>query len=170
MAYSLYKKESYTLNGQEGTINQLDGRLMFINNKYLSNSDKSMYEFTKRQRELQTFLFYRYFYMNDMPLICTEGKTDVLYIKAALLNYADEYPELIDENGFLFHFFKRTKRMKNILKYKKMVLILGKIFIKNSAVSLKIPRNTIHFLINFKYVQNILLFYYLIMNKIVNIL
>lgn len=111
MAYSLYKNGYYLLNGQEGTINQLDGRLMFINNKYLANSDKTMYEFTKRQRELQTFLFYRYFYMNDMPLICTEGKTDVLYIKAALLNYADEYPELIDEDGFLFHFFKRTNRM-----------------------------------------------------------
>lgn len=112
MAHSLYKNGYYLLDGQEGTMNQLDGRLMFINNKYLVNNDKSIYELTKRQRELQKFLFYRYFYMNDMPLICTEGKTDVLYIKAALLNYADEYTELIDENGFLFHFFKRTKRMK----------------------------------------------------------
>lgn len=111
MAYSLYKNGYYLLNGQEGTTNQLDGRLMFINNKYLANSDKSMYEFTKRQRELQKFLFYRYFYMNDMPLICTEGKTDVIYIKAALLKYADEYSELIDEDGLLFHFFKRTNRM-----------------------------------------------------------
>ena len=112
MAHSLYKNGYYFLNGQEGTMNQLDGRLMFINNKHLANSDKKMRELTKRQRELQKFLFYRYFYMNDMPLICTEGKTDILYIKAALLNYADEYPELIDENGFLFHFFKRTNRMK----------------------------------------------------------
>lgn len=57
MAYSLYKNGYYLLNGQEGTINQLDGRLMFINNKYLANSDKSMYEFTKRQSELQKFCF-----------------------------------------------------------------------------------------------------------------
>lgn len=112
MAHSLYKNGYYLLNGQEGTMNQLDGRLTFINNKYLANSDKKMREFTKRQNELQRFLFYRYFYMNDMPLICTEGKTDILYIKAALLNYAEEYSELIDDIGFLFHFFKRTKRMK----------------------------------------------------------
>lgn len=112
MAHSLYKNGYYLLNGQEGTMNQLDGRLTFINNKYLANSDKKMHEFTKRQNELQRFLFYRYFYMNDMPLICTEGKTDILYIKAALLNYAEEYSELIDDIGFLFHFFKRTKRMK----------------------------------------------------------
>lgn len=111
MAHSLYKNGYYLLNGQEGTMNQLDGRLMFINNKYLDNNDKTMYTFTKRQRELQKFLFYRYFYMNDMPLICTEGKTDVIYIKAALLKYADEYSELIDEDGLLFHFFKRTNRM-----------------------------------------------------------
>lgn len=111
MAHSLYKNGYYLLNGQEGTMNQLDGRLMFINNKYLDNNDKTMYTFTKRQRELQKFLFYRYFYMNDMPLICTEGKTDVIHIKAALLKYADEYSELIDEDGLLFHFFKRTNRM-----------------------------------------------------------
>ena len=57
-----------------------------------------------REKEYQKFLFYKYFYANPKPIIVTEGKTDVRYLKAALKNLYKEYPDLIEknENGFDF--------------------------------------------------------------------
>lgn len=76
---------------------------MFINNECLFNCDKSMNEITKRQREFQRFLYEWY------AFICTKGKKDILYVKVALLKYADEYSELIDDNFFYFIFLKELK-------------------------------------------------------------
>ena len=57
--------------------------------------------------------------MNQKPLIVTEGKTDILYIKAALKNLYNDYPSLIikEENKFIFKvsFLKRTKLLKYYL-------------------------------------------------------
>lgn len=36
------------------------------------------------KNNIVAFLFFKYFYFNEKPLIITEGKTDILYIKAAL--------------------------------------------------------------------------------------
>ncbi|WP_181876391.1 hypothetical protein [Staphylococcus aureus] len=52
-----------------------------------------------REKEYQKFLFYKYFWRNSKPLILTEGKTDILYIKAALKKYYKAYPELIEKIG-----------------------------------------------------------------------
>lgn len=54
----------------------------------------------------QKFLFYKYFYNNSKPLIITEGKIDILYIKAALKKLYKKYPELIrkiDDNKFEYN-------------------------------------------------------------------
>ena len=32
--------------------------------------------FNSREKEYKKFLFYRYFYGNDKPIVVTEGKTD----------------------------------------------------------------------------------------------
>lgn len=61
---------------------------MFINNECLFNCDKSMNEITKRQREFQRFLFYICFYMNGIRFMY-KRKKDILYVKVALLKYAD---------------------------------------------------------------------------------
>ena len=55
-------------------------------------------------------------------MIITEGKTDILYIKAALKNLSKDYPELIElkENGeFVFKvlFLKRTNRLAYFFDY-----------------------------------------------------
>lgn len=60
-------------------------------------------------------MFYKYFFANQRPLILTEGKTDVRYLKAALRNLYNEYPTLIKKNedgSFQFEvsFFKRSRR------------------------------------------------------------
>ena len=69
-----------------------------------------------REKEYQKFLFYKYFYANNKPLILTEGKTDILYIKAALKNLYSEYPKLIEKvnNKFNFKisFLERSSRLE----------------------------------------------------------
>lgn len=72
-----------------------------------------------REKEYQKFLFYKYFYNNPKPLLVTEGKTDVRYIKAALKNLYIEYPDLIEKQdgefvfkiGFLNRFHNNPKKM-----------------------------------------------------------
>ena len=64
--------------------------------------------------DYRNFLFYKYFVANKQMLLITEGKTDVLYIKAALKSLYKEYPKLItkDSNGkFRYHlsFFSRSR-------------------------------------------------------------
>lgn len=46
----------------------------------------------------------------------TEGKTDILHIKSALMKYCDRYPKLITKNAdgkyeFKIYFLNRTKRL-----------------------------------------------------------
>lgn len=124
MAYSLYKNGEFKIDEIDGTINQLEGRFSFINqlDKYNNSESEKRKKFivrdvlNSREKQYQNFLFYKYFFMNKKPLIVTEGKTDILYIKAALKNLYSEYPNLIikEENNFIFKisFLKRTKLLK----------------------------------------------------------
>lgn len=117
-----------TINQLEGRftfINQLDK----YNNKILKNNslDRNLLIYQKnlfstyglkkqtskkhffkhlnsREREFQKFLFYKYFYSNPQPLIATEGKTDIRYIKAALKNLYYDYPTLIKKEDGEFRF------------------------------------------------------------------
>ncbi len=140
MAHSLYVNNEFSINGEKGTINQLEGRFSFINqiDKYNNTLDlKTPYKIklrngneesfrrysisqhdykalNGREEEYRKFLFYKYFYASKKPVILTEGKTDIRYIKAALKNLHEYYPDLIKktDTGFEFKisFFNRTKR------------------------------------------------------------
>ena len=140
MAHSLYVNNEFFINGVKGTINHLEGRFSFINqiDKYNNELDKaspfsvilrngneeSFRRFNKtqhdykalngREEEYRKFLFYRYFYANNKPVILTEGKTDIRYIKAALKNLYKDYPDLIEktDTGFEFKisFFNRAQK------------------------------------------------------------
>ena len=123
MAHSLYTNGSYSVDGVEGNIRQLEGRFAFIdqiekyNNICDSAGKHNAFTLNGREKQYQQFLFYRYFFDVDKPLIVTEGKTDVRYIKAALRSLYADYPELVekDEKGkFIYKvdFFKRSKRFK----------------------------------------------------------
>lgn len=132
MANQLYKTNSFQINGEDGTVNQLEGRLSFINQlDWLNN--RLEYEITKkktnkkfisglnaREKQYQYFLFYKYFFRPIKPTIVTEGKTDILHIKSALMKYYDRYPKLISENAdgeyeFNVHFLNKTKRLNYFL-------------------------------------------------------
>ena len=77
----------------------------------------------KYERQYQKFLFFKYFYANTKPLIVTEGKTDIVYLRAALKKYYKEYPELIkkqDDNfEFQVTFLRRSSRLKYFLGIQK---------------------------------------------------
>ena len=125
MAHSLYTKSSFEIEGIQGDIKQLEGRFSFINQLTWYNNilDSNFSRFNKmKSRELlyQEFLFYKYFYANPKPVIITEGKTDVLYLKAALQSLYKDYPELIKINNkgqfeYKVSFLKRTKRLDYFL-------------------------------------------------------
>lgn len=125
MAHALYVKGTFSIDGKDGTLNQLEGRFSFINqlalyNNKLNGEKHTLKTLTGREREFQRFLFYKYFYCNDYPIIMTEGKTDIRYLKAALKTLHASYPNLIekevnDKFKFYIYFFKRTKRIKYFL-------------------------------------------------------
>ncbi|WP_318476671.1 retron Ec67 family RNA-directed DNA polymerase/endonuclease [Photobacterium leiognathi] len=62
------------------------------------------------------FLFYKYFGVNDKPLIICEGITDDIYLRAALKKLHKNYPELVEKvdgkysNKIKFLKFSRTVR------------------------------------------------------------
>lgn len=118
MAHSLYKNGYFLIDDEVGTIEQLEGRFSFINQINLYNIDnkkKDMWHLNSKEKQYQKFMIYKTFYANEKPLIITEGKTDVLYIKAALKKYYKYFPNLItkkDNGNFVFHvnFFKRKQK------------------------------------------------------------
>lgn len=132
MADQLYKTDSFQIDGEDGTVNQLEGRLSFINQLDWSNN-KLEYRITKkktnkkfisglntREKQYQYFLFYKYFFRPIKPTIVTEGKTDILHIKSALMKYCDRYPKLITKNAggkyeFKVYFLNKTKRLNYFL-------------------------------------------------------
>ncbi len=124
MANELYYTGEFEIKEEKGTINQLEGRFAFINqqdkyNNKVHNIKKNIIDFNCREREYQKFLFYKYFVNRDKPLVITEGKTDILYLKSALKKYYKEYPNLIKKNGeeytYNVSFFYRSKRIRYFL-------------------------------------------------------
>lgn len=123
MAHSLYTKGEFNIDNEKGSIAQLEGRFSFINqidkydNKYCVEVKRNFQTLNLREKEYRKFIFYKIFLHNSNPLLITEGKTDPLYIKAALKKYYKDFPKLICKNKdeqfeFSLHFFKRTKKMK----------------------------------------------------------
>lgn len=121
MAHNLYTNKEIIINGEPGTVNQLEGRFSFINqidryNNGLDDSKHCFRDLNGREEQYRRFLFYKYFYYNSKPMVVTEGKTDIVYIKAALKSLYKDYPELIAKNGngifdFKISFFKRNDRI-----------------------------------------------------------
>lgn len=132
MANQLYKKDNFQINGKDGTLAQLEGRFSFINQldwfnnrlEYKKTNKKKnkkyISDLNAREKQYQYFLFYKYFFKPTKPTIITEGKTDALHIKAALMKYYDKYPNLINKLAdgryeFKLYFFNKTKRVEYFL-------------------------------------------------------
>ncbi|MDK4205492.1 MULTISPECIES: retron Ec67 family RNA-directed DNA polymerase/endonuclease [Bacillus] len=134
MANSLYKNGSFTINGVEGSLKQLEGRFSFINHinkennkekkKIDKNSKLGFRNLNGQEKEYQKFLFYKYFFNNEKPCILTEGPTDIIYLKSALKNLYTDYPKLIkkvnDDFIFKISFLKRGEDPKASKAHKKI--------------------------------------------------
>lgn len=124
MAHRLYTTGEYLIDGVPGTLKQLEGRFSFIDqldhyNNILDPQEikHDAFNLNGRERQYQALIFYKYLFANDVPLIVTEGKTDIRYIKAALKSLYVRYPRLIEKDAegnfvYKFSFFRRTKRWK----------------------------------------------------------
>jgi RNA-directed DNA polymerase len=125
MAHQLYKEGKFEINGKLANLNQLEGRFAFINqltryNNKIDGKKHSFKNLSSRELQYQKLLFYKYFYANPKPIIVTEGKTDIVYLKAALKNLYKEYPNLITKNSdgsfeFKVSFLKKSKRLAHFL-------------------------------------------------------
>lgn len=122
----LYRGLPVEHNGVEVSQKQIEGRLAFINqidkyNNVLNNKNKRPQSgLNARERQYQQFLFYKYFFAQPKPVIVTEGKTDNIYIRAALQQLYKKYPALIkkEDDGtfeYLVSFLKKTKRLEFFL-------------------------------------------------------
>lgn len=122
MAHQLYTTGEFLIDGAPANIRQLEGRFSFIGqidlyNNRLDESKHDAYHLNGRELQYRAFMFYKNFYAHEVPLIVTEGKTDVRYLKAALMKLYTQYPSLIekDDTGrfiFKIKFFQRSKRWK----------------------------------------------------------
>ncbi|MGI6653858.1 MAG: retron Ec67 family RNA-directed DNA polymerase/endonuclease [Christensenellales bacterium] len=125
MAYRLYTQGKFEIGGEAGTIAQLEGRFAYIDqldhhNNKCDGKKHDYWSLNGREKQYQAFLFYKYFFANKKPLIVTEGKTDVRYLKAALKAKHQEYPKLvkkISNNQYIFKisFLEKSKRLKYFL-------------------------------------------------------
>jgi len=136
-----------TVNGEgvKGNINSLEGKLNFIdqvdhynrlrqtlplNPKYQLKKDaikngqakQRRYLHSSREETFSKFLFYRLFYANELPTILTEGKTDNVYLKAAIHRLASSYSKLAQEKKgsspykLLIKFVEYNERTKYLLE------------------------------------------------------
>jgi hypothetical protein len=84
---------------QDNTLPQLNGILNFIYTIKRKYDRRNMTDrmgkpdaITKLYRK---FLLYKFFAAIEKPVIFTEGKTDIIYLKCALMNMKDDYGNLI---------------------------------------------------------------------------
>ena len=118
MVHSLFSTGTFTLLGlvtkngvttleqREGTLNELHGRLGFIDSIDLYNRKDADPQLkpaplSKKERMYRQFLIYKDFYTTDRPVIVCEGKTDIVYLKYAIRSLATHFPLLteVDPGG-----------------------------------------------------------------------
>ena len=131
MANHLYKTGKFYIDDKEGSLAQLEGRFSFIyqvvshNREHVKSGSFKNYqlanELSSREKDYCRFLFYKNFLANEKPVILTEGKTDSIYLKAALKALSGDYLKLIhrNENGsfsFDISFLRRRSLFTNLLK------------------------------------------------------
>lgn len=124
---------------QAGNVFVLEGKLSFIDQIDFFNRKRTKpllnpeYELSKhgsktrkllngRERTFSRFLFYKHFYGNAKPTIVCEGKTDNVYLKAAINKRAAAFPSLAkaksgsDPYELLVHFINYTNRTRFLLE------------------------------------------------------
>ncbi|EIG8578121.1 retron Ec67 family RNA-directed DNA polymerase/endonuclease [Escherichia coli] len=121
LAHALYRTGEYKVPDENGVLvsgglDKLEGMFGFIdqvdkfnNIKKKLNKQPDRYVLTNatlhgfklklnaREKAYSKFIYYKFFHGNTCPTIITEGKTDRIYLKAALHSLETSYPELFRE-------------------------------------------------------------------------
>ncbi|PBI92175.1 Reverse transcriptase (RNA-dependent DNA polymerase) [Variovorax boronicumulans] len=113
-----------------GSLRKLEGILSFIYSAQVfrremiiekggQNKEKKA-ELHSDERLYQKFLYYTKFYRNEKPLIVCEGKTDNVYIRAAIVAMGEKFPTLKQEKGekdsLLVRFYPHPKYGNRLLE------------------------------------------------------
>ena len=105
-----------------GTAAQILGRLSHIRNVKTAEFSKSHPQPTKLAGYEETYsrlLLFDLFHFSQTPTLIMEGKTDIIYIKAALRKLQKDYPLLIKKNkksfDYKFKVFNFSETNKRIL-------------------------------------------------------
>ena len=105
------KKGNPIESKEEGTLEQLNGMLSFIDSVSAFNKKKITTQSStkKKSKEItdlnsneevyRQFLFFRKFYATPCPIIVCEGKTDNIYLKAAIQRLSDsqQKPKIFED-------------------------------------------------------------------------
>lgn len=90
-----------TVEKRAGTLNELHGRLGFIDsidlyNKKNAQPPQKSSLLSKKEAIYRQFLIYKDFYTAERPVIMCEGETDIIYLHYALRSLAAQFPELAE--------------------------------------------------------------------------
>ena len=100
----------------------------------LSQRQKKLAEFKAPKAPLELyrrFLFYKFFIASDKPVLVTEGKTDIIYLRTAIKALQKNYPALVHAEGDNIEF---SVRFLNSSLVNQQVLNLGTGFVGMTAV------------------------------------
>ncbi|MGH9552667.1 MAG: reverse transcriptase domain-containing protein, partial [Terriglobales bacterium] len=137
MCFSLFQTGAYHIPVKNGVnevkriadLDPLEGRLAhvhYVKNVTVRRKRAELdhrivpYQEPTAPRNLyRRFLFYKYFVANEVPVIVTEGKTDIIYLRTAIKALHAKFPDLVQmEDGkanLLIKFFKASDNNKIIL-------------------------------------------------------
>ncbi|HWE53795.1 MAG TPA: reverse transcriptase domain-containing protein [Bryobacteraceae bacterium] len=102
---SVKKDGNVTIKKRQGTLNELNGKLGFIdtidvyNKKHCPSGAGSA--LSRKEIHYRQFLIYKDFYTATQPVIICEGDTDNIYLDCAIRSLSAEFPALAetDANG-----------------------------------------------------------------------
>jgi len=104
--YEHITKGVTTLEKRDGSLDELQGRLGFIDsidqyNNTVVNEEESKNRLSTKRLTYRKFFNYRDFYTATTPVILCEGKSDNVGIKHAILHFAADFPDLaeFDKDG-----------------------------------------------------------------------
>ena len=125
MCHKLFSTGEYYISDPDlpiANLNRIEGILNHVYyTKQMSEEDKKKSP-PGIQKLYREFLFYKHFVSLEKPMVLTEGKTDPIYLRAAIRNLSNDYQQLGAFDGgkvsFKVKFLKYSNMTKKVLDLK----------------------------------------------------